>query len=342
MTPTVSRNPYLRALTLSLLASITYVAIGLDAFAGAICEKDPHTQGNTLPLDFNGPGEFGIPLDLPIGAVVYSEQQHTSTTVWKCSSTYRFGAKADPAVSTTPATGSLFPIIGTGLSWRITLSNTISFLPWQEGVIPTITAGKVIQPRDNFWDLLESNTNYLLELVKTSDALPQKNKIRAGAIGSIAVENLVLKNINIKKEITFRQLSCETPAISVPMGNDYTPSSFIPTGIAPPQAFAIKLQKCPRGINKVNYKLLATTPVIDSKNGIVSLNSSSSAKGVGLKLMTDDERPVSLDTVMNFSGYNSDGGDFSIPFKAAYVRLDNQSVTPGSANTQVTFITEYL
>ena len=106
--------------------------------------------------------------------------------------------------------------------------------------------------------------------------------------------------------------------------------------------FNIALNDCQTGINKVTYSLKATTRIIDAQKGIVALNGTSTAKGIGLQLLNDAGQPMALDTTYPFTAFNTTGKSFTIPLSAAYYRLAEGVTQPGTANTDVTFIMSYL
>ena len=82
--------------------------------------------------------------------------------------------------------------------------------------------------------------------------------------------------------------------------------------------------------------------MIDAQKGIVALSGASTAKGIGLQLKNDAGQPIVLNTPYVFSGFNTTGTDFKIPLTAAYIRLADSTLQAGSANSEVTFIVNYL
>lgn len=102
------------------------------------------------------------------------------------------------------------------------------------------------------------------------------------------------------------------------------------------------MNQCQTGIKKVTYSFKATTPVIDATKGIVALNSSSTATGIGLQLMNDTGQPIALGTTYPFNAFTTTATNFKIPLSAAYYRLPTGDLKAGSANTEVTFIVNYL
>lgn len=93
------------------------------------------------------------------------------------------------------------------------------------------------------------------------------------------------------------------------------------------------------------YSLVPTSssPSLNDNQGIIKLNSGSTAIGVGLQVTDDNMVPVSLNTSLPFKEYSSTGGNFTIPLNARYFKIAGGSgITPGTANTEMTFVMSYL
>ncbi|WP_277761965.1 fimbrial protein [Pseudomonas sp. A34-9] len=144
---------------------------------------------------------------------------------------------------------------------------------------------------------------------------------------------------------TITQTTCETPDITVPMGT-FTLSEIgsAPGSTATPVAFGIKLNNCPAGMNIISYSFTRVGDTYDYKNGVIRLNSSSTAKGVGIQIKHSNGRPAVVDgaTLEVYDGYDSKGGYFEIPMTAAYYRMQLDELKPGTANAELNFTIEYL
>lgn len=183
---------------------------------------------------------------------------------------------------------------------------------------------------------------YSLEIFKSGEILSQ-SPIPAGSLGQYRAGEVVLGNFNLINPIVVNAATCQTPSITVAMGEGYRLGEFEKVGeTSRLMKFNIALNQCQRGIQKVTYQLKANTPVIDSKNGVVALNAGSSAKGIGLQLRNDAGQPIELDTPYTFNGFNPSGTDFNIPLSAAYIRLADNRLEAGTANSEVSFIMSYL
>ena len=180
-----------------------------------------------------------------------------------------------------------------------------------------------------------------LEIVKTGPLV--NTKIASGHLANYQIGDVILKTFNLTNPIVLNTASCQTPAVPVAMGDDYQLQDFDKAGATPRKVrFSIGLNQCQAGIKKITYSLKATTSVIDAANGIVALNSSSTAAGIGLQLLNDAGQPIALDTTYPFDAFTTTDTHFQIPLSAAYYRLPTGDLKAGSANTDVTFIVNYL
>ena len=104
------------------------------------------------------------------------------------------------------------------------------------------------------------------------------------------------------------------------------------------------LNSCPAGMNTVQYRIDPVTSVLNSAQSVVALDNSastSSATGVGVQLLDGNGAVFPLSTYKTFAGYDkTNGGSYTIPFKARYYQTATR-VTPGAANTSMTFTMLY-
>ncbi|SFM22566.1 fimbrial protein [Variovorax sp. OV329] len=134
--------------------------------------------------------------------------------------------------------------------------------------------------------------------------------------------------------------ACATPNVSVDLGKHKT-SEFAGVGShASSKGFTISLNSCPTGINVIKYRLDSVTPSPTTDSSVVALDSSSTAKGIGVQLLDAGGNPFPVGTAMTFAGYDTAGGNFSIPLNARYYQTSSP-IAPGTANTSVTFTMSY-
>ena len=303
------------------------VAIAFAYSSGALAANCWFNQGSSFTANFGSkPINLTIPKDAPIGTVVYQESITAPNQSFACSVPSPFIFALDPRLGHVTS-GNVFPLGKTGLSLKVKND--------QNGYL---NADRIL-PSGSYTD---ASRAYTIEIIKSSEQ-PSQNEVPAGYLGAHILGNLNLVKINLLNPLILNASSCQTPSVSVQMGDDYRLEEFSKSGDTPRIIkFNISLNQCQSGINKVTYSLQATTPVIDKQKAIVALSPNSTAKGIGLELMDDAGQPIALDTTYPFNGFNTTGKDFNIPLSAAYYRLANGKLEPGTANASVTFIVNYL
>ncbi len=168
----------------------------------------------------------------------------------------------------------------------------------------------------------------------------------AASVSNVFTTNLVpdpaLQIRFVTTGLNVTSLACATPDVDVYLGSH---RSSIFTGInsaSPAATFDISLNNCPAGLSAIHYQIDAVTSVVDAANAVVNLDASSSAAGVGVQLLDGEGNPLPLGTKRPLTGYNgATGGSFKIPLRARY-RQTAGTITPGSANTAMTFTIDYL
>jgi len=151
--------------------------------------------------------------------------------------------------------------------------------------------------------------------------------------------------LNIANSIVFVTGACQTPDVLVQLGS-HSPSEFKGVGtFTGSTSFNIALNSCPAGLGAVlqpaiQYRIDPVTTVVNSAQSVVALSAGSSATGVGVQLLDNAGAVLPLSKLKTFSGYNSGGGNFTIPLKARYYQTDS-NVGAGTANTTMTFTMTY-
>lgn len=311
---------HLALLTVAAATAFTYSS-------SALAENCNFYNDSTLfTANFgSSPINLSIPRDAPIGTIVYQESILGPSKYFVCRVDSPFIFFLNPTFGSV-TTGSTFPLGKTGLSLKVIYGN-----------YGYLGANRIL-PRAAYSDPARI---YTIEIIKSSDQ-PLKNVVPAGYLGTHRFGDLDLVNLNLVNPIILNSASCQTPDVSVQMGDDYQLHEFDNIGDTPRMIkFNIGLNQCQTGVQKVTYSLKSTSQVLDQKNGVVALSSSSTAKGIGLKLMDDAGQPIAFDTTYPFSGFNTTGTSFEIPLSAAYYRLPD-TLEAGSANASVTFTVNYL
>ena len=312
-----------------LKMAVVMTAAYSSAVMAANCTFSDSSTTRTATFGSNLAGKsLTVAADTPNGTVIYQDSVQVEGQSWVCTATSQFGMVPNPSQGTPTDSTTLFPLGKSGLSYRL----WIDVLSRYEQLAFSLKA---------------SNYGigaglYRLEIVKTGE-LAAKIKVPSGSLGKLRGGELDLTLLNLSNAIVLNAASCQTPSVPVAMGDDYRLIDFDRAGATPRVVkFNIGLNDCQTGVKKVTYSLKATTQVINAQKGIVALNGTSTAKGLGLQLLNDAGQPLALDTTYTFSAFNTTGKNFNIPLAAAYYRLAEEVITAGSANTDVTFIISYL
>lgn len=145
--------------------------------------------------------------------------------------------------------------------------------------------------------------------------------------------------------------ACTTQDLTVAMGAH---KSLGLTGIGtttPAKLFSVSVA-CPPGMRgaiagagailvKIGDRFAAPTGVLMPAQGVIALDSSSTASGIGLQLKDASAVPLEFEKLYALTGYNYKAGtNFAIALQAAYYQT-GATVKPGTANAVVTFTLNY-
>jgi len=138
-------------------------------------------------------------------------------------------------------------------------------------------------------------------------------------------------------------LSCSVSPVTVDLGN-VAQTAFKKWTDAGRKLATLNITNCPAGMSKVSYKF---TPLYsyDNATGLVSLDSTSTAKNVLVHLTDTQSANFPLDVDHTLTDYQpSSGGNYTASFYVAYYPEFDPlitPVTPGSANTSLTVTMTY-
>ncbi len=299
--------------------------LGVVDTAQAICFGH-----STRYVTYAGPINLTIPTGTPDGTLVYTEAQVIPRSEFDCTSEELWGLELAPGRGRVPKPNvEEFPLGNTGLSFRIKtkLGDGLAYIA---SLAPLR------------WGFYHLEGDVILEIYKTGPLAPRR-VVGAGDLGLVRYGPRRIVDLVLGRDINVVAGSCETPDVAVAMGDNYKLFDFGGPGSTTREVpFYLQLNNCPKGITKINYQLQALTPVINAALGVVGLNRTSSAAGIGLQIKDANGIPVPLNTMRTFSGYPTNGTNFLIPLAANYYRVGTQSLRPGAANTEVTFIMSYL
>lgn len=155
--------------------------------------------------------------------------------------------------------------------------------------------------------------------------------------------SLVIYHATTSGSVNILQKTCQTPSVTVPLGtrsrNDFTAvgQPMKPSAVN----FTIPVNACPAGMSGIQYRIDPTTTILDGNKGLVALDSTSTATGVAIKLMTGAGRAQAFSTWQTLTRYNPPtGGSYSIPLQATYVQTST-TLRSGTASTSLTFSMQY-
>ena len=295
----------------------------------------------TMQFDF--PPTISVPRDAPNGTVLFETPTKTLQGVnssYTCPSGYSYGIKN--SLGTTTPGNNIFPIGNTGIAWqwiRVDLNSRAA-----RGY-PNIDSGP-----SGTWGW--NGTQHALRLIKIADTQGELLKIPSGIFGYYYYDSITPMAMSVTSSTSIVAQSCDTPDVSVDMGK-HKLSSFPEYGSqSAPVSFNIRVNNCPKGINKITYTLAPTpnSPAWNASLGIVNLNGTSTAKGLGLQILGDNQQPLEFNKSYVLGESPAAGGNFSIPLTARYFRVlptgNNGILDPGlnagTANADIWFIMNYL
>ncbi|WP_226501381.1 fimbrial protein [Pseudomonas sp. MWU16-30322] len=243
-----------------------------------------------------------------------------------------------------PGIGLAIYMTGFASAWQPPVGNPSRFIPFNMSRTAPSTA-----------TMSQAMMRYAL--IKTGEIAPGTHSIsQLVATGSSDMGHMF--DLNFTATVTLA--GCSMPAapgnqIDVPMGNWEKRVFNGKNSTTDAQPFAITLNSCIAGSNypknganayfsgnfaNIQIDGNRTSTIIDADNGILSLTSDSTAKGVAIQILQDGGtpmnlgRPVQLNRVLN--------GTTTVPLKARYIQTgDGPTPVPGSANGAASFSVTY-
>lgn len=285
----------------------------------------------TLPMS----GTVVVPRDIPVGTELarFSWVIPTTIKVASCVGTFTTYREL-PVTPYTPAVGGIYPTNIPGVGVKVT---TLS------GAVFPLSSTQVAQPGGIGLYLSPPGHGVAYVFIKTG---PTASGTVTNTDVPVARYNPGFPGYDVvtSGSVTFLSASCVTPDVLVNLGRHQT---NVFTGInatSPTVDFNIKLNSCPAGMNLIKYRIDPATTVTIPAQSVVALDATSTATGVGVQLLDGGGavHPLGAGTDRTFGGYNATtGGSYTIPLKARYYQT-GPTVTPGQANTTMTFTMTYL
>lgn len=198
-------------------------------------------------------------------------------------------------------------------------------------------------------DLNATSSTYILEFyvigpVKTGTVVLNGRYVTGYGDDRDSGSGQTLGYFSIIGSAEFKSASCTTPNITVNL-NNHAASDFASVGAtSAPVPFNFEINNCDPGLTSVSYTFQPASGVTlqgSGNNQYLTLDSSSTASGVGVQVLYEDGvTAVPFNEKTTFSGYvKATGGSYTIPMKARYVRTG--TISPGSANSAAEFVMAY-
>ncbi|MCP1204528.1 type 1 fimbrial protein [Pantoea sp. B550] len=196
--------------------------------------------------------------------------------------------------------------------------------------------------------------NVPYQIVKTSNSMSAstslKSYVNAFDVGSlISGKDVSFNFTNIKTGITVKDQTCSVAGdtnLPVPLGSYTTnPSSGLGSGIGQTSAttaFNIQLncEALLSGSFDVMMQLDGDASGGLSDLGVVALNSTSTASGVGVQILNENQQPIALATPFNIATYPLSSALITVPLYARYYQTAAK-INPGTANAVATYTLSY-
>jgi type 1 fimbria pilin len=243
-----------------------------------------------------------------------------------------------------PGVGLAMYMTGFASQWQMPVGNPARFVPFTLTLnIPTAVSGM-------------ASVMVRYALIKTGDIPPGTHTINQLAATGTTDRGHIF-DLNFTATVTVA--GCSMPAapgnqIDVPMGIWEKRVFNGKNSTTQAQPFAITLNSCIAGSNypsntngyfNGNYANIQidgnkTSTIIDAANGVLSLSSDSTARGVAIQILRDNGTPMNLGLPVRLTRVVN--GVTSVPLKARYIQTgDGPTPQPGTANGYASFTVTY-
>ncbi|WP_339511797.1 fimbrial protein [Pseudomonas sp. RL_15y_Pfl2_60] len=169
----------------------------------------------------------------------------------------------------------------------------------------------------------------------------QTTRVNTSAVATFSLDGLIIMNVRVSS-VTISVRTCKTSDVAVDLGSQLASSFAGPGSTSPARTFNIELSGCPPGAEGIFYRLDPLTAILpDGGQSVVALDSSSTATGLGIQLLDENNNPFALASKTQLNQYDSGRvADYSIPLAARYYQTGS-TVTTGTANTSLIFTITY-
>lgn len=313
-----------RLLILALLLAATTIPLCANATCTYVSGDGPVTMSYRLPTSMT------VPANTPNGIIIYkggSGVPQKLNNKFNCTTEFSVGtmdARGQNAISGT------YPIGDTGLAWEWTYNNE------KVRQYPAFTL-----PAGINWYFDKTIQGF--NIVKVGD-IKAGAKIPAGILGYYRDGELYPIALNVT-EMNIVAASCQSPEnITVDLGKP-SASDFKYEKYNKSSPFGIQITNCPKGISNIAISLIPTTssPAISPSNGLISLNPSSTAKGVAIQIKNQDNSIFDLSKKYVVATYEPGSASARVELQAQlYPLSQGAKVTPGTVKAEIMYLLEYL
>ncbi len=329
--PNASSITHICATTLCALLST------LPQVSHATCQWVQGSTNSTL----NAPATLTAPSDAPILSPLSDWMEGSYYPLWKCSSTLNLDNVGSFASTSASVSGYQYEGLtvyrtstpGVGYVAKKKLLTSAGNSDWVE--LTNTEKGKYVKSPATL------GVAVAVRLIKIGPILPGTQLKRTEvAKGTSYVSRYpdLSTHINIGP-IDFIVPTCQTRNVDVMLGEVYM-GKFSGVGSeAGTQDFAITLENCPAGFNKITYRLDSLNEVIDANKGLIQIDKvSGSASGIAIRIQGQGSA-LKFGTEQELSSYNGAKGSYDIPLSASYYQTG--PITPGTANASIEFKISY-
>lgn len=189
----------------------------------------------------------------------------------------------------------------------------------------------------NAWLISLKAQYYIIGPVATGAVVPEISVEAWANTAATTVNGGLYNKLTIGGSTAINALACETPDISVNLKKQDGDALRTIGATAPTTPFTFRMNDCGPDMASVSYTFKPAPGVSLEGSGAdqyLTLDSSSTASGVGIQMLYENETNVPFNTKTQFTDYTG-AGSYTIPMKARFIRTGK--ITGGSARTVVEF-----
>ncbi len=330
-TPNASTIAY----TCSTILCTLMVVLPQDSRAA--CQWVQGSTNSTL----NAPATLTAPSEAPLLSPLSDWLEGSYYPLWKCTSTLNLTQVGSFASTSSSISGYQYEGLtvyrtstpGVGYVAKKRVLTSAGDTDWSE--LTNTDLGKYVESPATL------GVAVTIRLIKIGPILPgaqlKKTEVAKGTSYINGYPDLST-HINIGP-IGFIVPTCQTRDVDVMLGEVYM-GKFSGVGSeAGARDFAITLENCPAGFNKITYRLDPVNEVLDANKGLIQIDKGNgSASGIAIRIQ-GRRSTLKFGTEQELASYNGSKGSYDIPLSASYYQTG--PITPGTANASLEFKISY-